>query len=236
MSDHTLSILQRNLEDVREHIQHACEHAGRSADDVHLVAVTKYADWEWVQALSNLHGICGENRPQQLADRQPQLSDIEWHLIGQLQRNKVRLALRHASLIHSVDSLKLLSRIETVAKDEVIRPAILLQVNVSEEESKSGFTVSELTEGWQSICKQSHAVDIRGLMTMAPASESPEDARPFFRRLRELRDELHQQTPSKNSNVLLTELSMGMSGDFQVAVEEGATLVRIGSRLFQGLK
>lgn len=207
----------------------ACQTADRSTDSVRLVAVTKYADWEWVQALSAHHQVFGENRPQQLSERQPLLPDMNWHLIGQLQRNKAKLAVRHASMIHSVDSLRLLERVADVAALEGPPTNVLLQVNVSGEESKSGFTPEELqTLFSQMTARQS--VSIRGLMTMAPATDDESLIRSSFAGLRQLRDDL-----SNSHGHALPELSMGMSGDFEIAIEEGATLVRIGSRLFQGL-
>lgn len=226
--------LDRNLSEISSEIRTACERSGRSPHKVRIVAVTKYAEWSWVQELSQLHTVFGENRPQQLAERQQLLPDIQWHLIGQLQKNKVRIAVRHASCIHSVDSVRLLERIAEVASAEQ-SPRILLQVNVTGEESKSGFTPAELREQWERICSFNAVVSICGLMTMAAESSNPEDARPAFRQLRLLRDELSEHAASIHSQLNLTELSMGMSGDFVPAVEEGATLVRIGSRIFEGL-
>ncbi len=228
-------IITQNLADVTGEVVAACQGVGRDAASVRLVAVTKYAEWEWVQALAKRHSVFGEARPQQLAERQPLLPDAEWHLIGQLQRNKVRLALQHAAMIHSVDSLKLLERITTVASDLTLRPSVLLEVNVSGEESKAGFSPSTLESEWPQICRHADDVNIAGLMTMAPASDNAEDARPAFRGLRELRDGLVARPDSQFAKLHMSELSMGMSGDFAVAIEEGATLIRIGSRLFDGL-
>ena len=123
-------VLQSNLASVMSRVRSACLRAGRDVSDVRLVAVTKYADWSWVQALSAIHGVFGENRPQQLSERSVLLPAVEWHLIGHLQRNKVNLALRHSALIHSVDSLKLLQSIADAAT-RGNRPAVLLQVNIS---------------------------------------------------------------------------------------------------------
>ena len=236
MGKHELSsvqeTLQHNLDSITTRIARACQTAGRYPEDVQLVAVTKYAEWEWVQELAGLLMVFGESRPQQLAERQPQLPDVQWHLIGKLRRNKARLAIRHADVIHSVDSLKLLERLSQLARksDRVVQ--ILLQVNVSGEVSKSGFDSQELLDAWQSItiAAGSH-LKITGLMTMAPQSDSPECTRPVFARLAQLKHELNDQGQS----VELTELSMGMSRDFEIAIEEGATLVRIGSSLFDGL-
>jgi len=227
--------LIHNLNGIASEIQTACARAGREADSVQLVAVTKYAEWSWVQELSQLHPVFGENRPQQLAERQPLLPEVEWHLIGQLQRNKVRVALQHAAVIHSVNSLRLLERIAEVALNLKFRPRILLQMNVSGETSKSGFSQSELLAQWSDVLQYSDRVQITGLMTMAAESENPEDARPCFNALRKFRDNLESRDDSQAAQLFLPELSMGMSGDFGTAIEEGATLIRIGSRVFDGL-
>ena len=228
-----LQIIRKNLEAVQARVAAACDRVRRSDNDIELVAVTKYAEWEWVQHLAQLHRRFGENRPQQLAERQPQIQDASWHLIGQLQRNKCRQAVLHADVIHSVDSLRLLERVRRVALEEQQTVQLLIQVNVSGEESKSGFEPAELVQAWDTIAEQSTpCAPIIGLMTMAPRTDGPEATRPFFRQLRELRDQLNEQQPQTP----LTDLSMGMSGDFEVAVEEGATLIRVGSALFQGLE
>ena len=228
--------LSQNIKAIRDEIHSACARAARNDSSFGLVEVTKYAEWSWVQELRSLHQTFGENRPQQLADRQTILPDAEWHLIGQLQRNKVRLALQHATLIHSVDSLKLLERIEETAASINKDAQVLLQVNASGETNKSGFTTEEIINEWpavMAICSRTH---VNGLMTMAAESENAEDARPTFRKLRQLRDQLAAREDSKKAGIQLPELSMGMSGDFIPAIEEGATLVRIGSRLFHGLE
>ncbi|MDG1896421.1 MAG: YggS family pyridoxal phosphate-dependent enzyme [Fuerstiella sp.] len=231
----TKEIIAQNLAAVRQDMANACDCAGRAVDSVRLVAVTKYANWEWVEALVGEHQTFGESRPQQLAERRALLPNAEWHLIGQLQRNKVRSAVQTASMVHSVDSLKLLTRIALVAGELNIRPQILLQVNVSAEESKSGFTPDDLIKSWTDVIVCHKAVEITGLMTMAPASDDPEDARPGFRALAEFRDRLRSNDAAQRDGLTLPELSMGMSSDFAVAIEEGSTLVRIGRRLFKGL-
>lgn len=237
MTNQTLTeTIRRNLGSVQQQIAAACERSGRPAASVKLVAVTKYADWDWVKTLAKFHSAFGENRPQQLAERSPLLPDAEWHLIGQLQRNKVRQALQHASVIHSVDSSKLLRRISLLAAELQVRPQILIQVNISGEDSKSGFTENELTAEWDSITQEQGHVDIIGLMTMAPASRELQEAQAVFRGLSRLKSELCSHPASVSSGITLSELSMGMSGDFEVAIEAGATIVRIGSRLYDGLQ
>ena len=232
----TISILQKNLASIQQQISDACQRSGRRPDDVQIIAVTKYADWSWVQDLSQLHTVFGENRPQQLAERQVLLPQIRWHLIGQLQRNKVRLALQHAAMIHSVDSLRLLEAISSAADPQSVPPSILLQVNMSGEATKSGFAPVELPEIWPDVLRLCSGLQLCGLMTMAAESDTPESARPTFRSLRLLRDSLQNRDDTRAAGISLAELSMGMSGDFVPAVEEGATLVRIGSRLFEGLQ
>ena len=226
--------LADNLQRVTAEIATACDRASRSPNEVTLVAVTKYADMAWVRRLVEL-GIrdLAESRPQQLVERAEQLpSDIRWHQIGHLQRNKVKSLLARTAMIHSIDSLRLLERIAEVAVEQPLRPRVLLEVNVSAEPAKDGLSIAELTSQWDALQAVPN-IDIVGLMTMAPLADDPEAARPVFRELRQLRDNLAARAAP---HVKLTELSMGMSGDFVVAIEEGATLVRIGSRLFEGLE
>lgn len=226
--------LRSNVEQVRLRMQQACERAGRNPDSVRLVAVTKYARIEWVQALVQELGFTdlAENRPQQLLARAALLpATVTWHLIGHLQSNKARAMLGAVRWIHSIDSFKLLTTLDRLAVDLREPPRVLLEVNVSGEASKDGFNAAQLETGWEAVlaCRR---LDICGLMTMAPLSADPEAARPTFRGLRELRDRLTTQSAGR---LALPELSMGMTGDFEVAIEEGATLIRVGSALFEGL-
>ena len=225
--------LKLNLEAVRTQIVEACGRSNRLETAVRLVAVSKYAKIEWVRELISLSAAdLGEARPQQLIQRRKELpSSVRWHLIGHLQRNKVEDLIRSPVLIHSVDSVRLFDCLLQTALKRNIRPQILLEVNVSGEASKDGFRPEELKRDWPRL-SSNQSVHIDGLMTMAPLDETAEASRPYFRQLRMLRDELNQQGSLAQP---MTELSMGMSGDFQVAIEEGATLVRVGSRLFEGL-
>ncbi|MFM8475306.1 MAG: YggS family pyridoxal phosphate-dependent enzyme [Planctomycetaceae bacterium] len=227
--------LTANLDGIRQRISAACRRSGRDDSAVRLIAVTKYAAWPWVELLGRLHGDCGENRPQQLAERAALLSGVRWHLIGQLQRNKVRLAVRHSHMIHSVDSLRLLEAIGEAAVRENRCPQLLLQVNASEEASKSGFRPEELMEDWPGLLQAARGLPLAGLMTMAAETANPEEARPVFRRLRLLRDALQNRPETAAAGVQLGQLSMGMSGDFEPAIEEGATLVRLGTAVFRDL-
>ena len=233
MSDPAARIAS-NLQAIQERVQEAADRSGRVSDDVRIVAVTKYAKLPWVQALADLgFNRLGESRPQQLVERTSQVEGaVDWHLIGHLQRNKVRMVLPHVRMIHSVDSLRLARRIDEIAGETSLKPSVLLETNVSGEASKDGFSVEELTSAWSELAALEN-LQIAGLMTMAPASEDPEAARSVFQALRGLRERLAAGTSTSGT---LPELSMGMSGDFEIAIEEGATLIRIGSALFQGLE
>lgn len=237
VSDHLLEKISQNLALIHDNVLQAHQRAGRTDPLPRLVAVTKYAELEWVRCLYALGEKCfGESRPQQLKQRavffQSELSasDIEWHLIGSLQRNKARAAIENAVCIHSIDSLRLLQFVERLAEELKLRPKLLLQVNISGEASKSGFRPEDLLSLGDQLREVRHA-QISGLMTMAPDTPDSEVWRDVFRKLRLFRDELQQQTVDF---LQLNELSMGMTHDYEVAVEEGATLIRVGSGLFSG--
>ena len=225
--------LADNLRQVRNRIAAACLRVGRPVDDVTLIAVTKYAPLEWVRGLIDL-GVTDfvESRPQQLIARAAELpSHVRWHQIGHLQRNKADSLLPVVERIHSVDSIRLIEQLAKSAQQRGCRPRLLLEVNVMGEASKDGFAVSDLVAAWPAIVEQT-GVEIDGLMTMAPLGNTAENARPAFRGLRELRDRLVEMSSGR---IALPQLSMGMSGDFEVGIEEGATFVRVGSGLFEGL-
>lgn len=217
------------LEEVESKIAAACERSGRNPDEVEIVAVTKthgadVVEEAWRAGLR----IVGENKVQEAAwKKTASVSGPEWHLIGHLQGNKVRHALEIFDFIHSVDSAKLADRINLIADEIGARPRILLEVNVSGEKSKSGMKPEDVEPTLRHIMETCPRITVEGLMTMAPFSDNPEDARPHFRRLRELRDLLEDRL-----GIGLPRLSMGMSGDYEVAVEEGATWVRLGTVLF----
>lgn len=226
----TLEQLANNLALVRRRISIACESSGRSDREVQLVAVTKYSSVDEIRMLLSCgHRVLGESRPQQLASRAEELNgeNIEWHAIGHIQRNKVRQILPYVTLIHSVDSLRLLEEIDRTANNLDLHPAVLLQVNISGEESKQGFSPQELRDAVAQLKEFQH-VEIKGLMTMAPLIDNDDEIRPIFGSLRSLLNELKQEIPT------MTELSMGMSNDFEVALQEGATFIRLGSVLFKG--
>lgn len=225
--------IAENRAAVRRRVAAACARAGRDPVEVTLVAVTKYAKLEWVRELALQGEIeLGESRPQQLVARAAELNvPVHWHLIGSLQRNKVRMLLAATTLIHSVDSLKLLEAIDRIAGELKLAPRVLLEVNLTREEAKHGFARGDLPAQWEQAARLEH-VRIEGLMTMAAYAPDAEAARPVFAELRRLRDELRSRAvPAK----ALPQLSMGMSGDFEVAIEEGATIVRIGTALWENL-
>lgn len=219
-----------NLGQVRSKIAEAAARAGREAEEITLVAVTKAVTVVETNILID-SGVTdlGENRVQLGLNKISELSgvDVSWHMIGHLQRNKVRKVLEKFNIIHSVDTVRLLEEIDKQAAEIDVVKTIFLQVNTSGEESKYGTTGDEITGLARAAVKARH-VDFQGLMTMAPYTTEPEAARPYFRELAIIRDRLENEL-----GVPLPRLSMGMTGDFEVAIEEGATHVRIGTALFK---
>ena len=217
------------LKEVKAKIATACERAGRDPSGVEIIAVTKTHGAEVVkEAWDAGLRIVGENKVQEAAWKKPaSVTGPMWHLIGHLQSNKVRRALELFDFFHSVDTVALADRMNAIAADIGAQPHILLEVNVSGEKSKSGMKPEEVHDALVHIAQSCPRITVEGLMTMAPFSEDPEDARPYFRRLRELRDAAEREL-----GIGLPRLSMGMSGDYEVAVEEGATWVRLGTVLF----
>jgi len=232
-----LDAISRNLTAVRQRISDAAARSGRQASQVRLIAVTKYVGLPEIKAL--VAAGCrelGESRPQELWEKAAALGTPDssgtptWHLVGHLQRNKVRRTLPLAAWVHSVDSVRLLDEIETQAASLGCRPRVLLEVNVSGDSTKHGFAAAQL-EPLLPRFAELRSVAIRGLMCMAAREGDLDVARRNFADFRGLRDRLRRVAPE---NVSLDELSMGMSGDFEVAIEEGATMVRVGSALFEG--
>lgn len=226
--------IAENLAHIRQRIAAAAERSGRNARDVTLVAVTKYVGTDEAAAL--IEAGCfdlGESRPQELWRKAEALQGepIRWHMIGHLQRNKARQTLPLCSLIHAGASWRLLETLDRLAGELSLRSNVLLEVNISGEAAKHGFVPDELEPLLPQIAELSN-LQVRGLMAMAGREGGTDRARGDFSRLRELRDQLQTVAPD---NLRLEELSMGMSGDFEVAIEEGATLVRVGSALFEGV-
>lgn len=221
--------LKERIQQVERRVQAACERSGRYRDDVKVVAVTKYVSLETTGLLLD-EGIVhiGENRPQNAVLKWEALGGRGiWHFIGHLQSNKVKDVIGKFQYIHSLDRLSLAKELEKRAAAQGITVSAFLQVNISGESSKQGVRPEEAAQLLREIESYSH-VRIIGLMTMAPIEDDPELTRPVFRGLRELRDRLNAQKITKEP---LTELSMGMSGDFEVAIEEGATWIRLGTLL-----
>ena len=217
--------LADSLASVLERIDRACHRAGREPSEVRLVAVSKTVPAERIGELLDLgHGLFGENRVQEALGKIPQLGGrATWHLIGHLQRNKVRQVIGSFELIHAVDDLKLGREIDRRAAAAGHTQPVLLQVNVSEEPTKHGVDETGLPELLDGFASLEH-VDLRGLMTIPPPVERPDESRPWFARLR---DQAAARLGRK-----LPELSMGMTDDFEVAIEEGATLIRVGRAIF----
>jgi pyridoxal phosphate enzyme (YggS family) len=233
MSLNPSAIVRDNLQGILKRIEGACARCGRDPSEVILVAVTKSVDIDIASLLLDAGvGHLGENRVPEMERKFQALGDRGvWHMIGHLQRNKVKKALPLFSMIHSVDSERLLRELSSQCEKRGLERDILLEVNVSGERSKYGLAPAEL-ESMVKLAAELPALKPRGLMTMAPYSDDPEDARPFFRGLAELRDAVRRAGWSGGD---FDVLSMGMTGDFETAIEEGATHVRIGTALFEGL-
>ena len=220
----------KNLEQVHDRIKAACIRGGRKPEEVTLIAVSKTKPLEDLQEAYRCgERVFGENKVQEIALKQPQMpKDACFHMIGHLQRNKVRQVLPLVSMIHSVDSLRLAQEIQQEAKRLGRIVDILLEVNVAGEESKFGFAPEEVIHNLQMIREFSH-IRVCGLMTIAPFVENSEQNRPVFKQL----FQLYVDIKHKNiDNVNMSVLSMGMTGDYEVAVEEGATMIRVGTGIF----
>jgi len=227
--------LAENVATVQYQIAEAAKRSGRDVSDVCLVGVTKYVDVATTRALVSAGcETLGENRPQVLWDKTNAMQDLDvrWHMIGHLQRNKVKRTVESTALIHSCDSLRLLKSVHEAGLQLEKRVDVLLEVNVSGEAAKHGFSPDEIESVIEAV-EPFGGLRVTGLMCMAGLGSGQQDVRREFDSLRELRDSNRASAPP---NVELRELSMGMSRDFEVAIEAGATLVRVGSSLFQGLR
>ena len=223
-------MLKENLELVQNKIDMACAKAGRNVEDITLIAVSKTKPLADIEELITCGCTeFGENKVQELVDKYENVSTkVNWHLIGHLQTNKVKYIVDKVSLIHSVDSLKLAKEIEKEAIKKNVCVDILVQVNVANEDTKFGLDTSQVLQLVEDISLLSH-VKIKGLMTIAPYVENPEDNRGYFKELKQLLLDIK----SKNiDNVDMSILSMGMTNDYEVAIEEGATMVRVGTGIF----
>lgn len=225
-----MSMLLDNLNDVEKRIQVACDRSGRKREEVLLVAVSKTKPVEMIEEIMAA-GIVefGENKPQELRDKYEVLpKNLHFHMIGHLQTNKIKYVIDRAVLIHSIDSIRLAEAVNAEAKKHDRIMPVLVEVNVAQEESKSGFLVEETEEAIREIAKLSN-IRVEGLMTIAPFVENAEENRQYFVKLRKLSVDI----AAKNiDNVTMHHLSMGMTGDYEVAIEEGATMVRVGTGIF----
>ncbi len=223
-------MIKENLEEVEARITRACERSGRERSEVTLISVSKTKPVEMLQEAYDAGSRdFGENKPQEIREKYPQLpTDIRWHMIGHLQRNKIKYIIDKVCMIHSVDSIRLAEAIDEEAKKHGIVMPVLIEVNVAEEESKFGVHLDEVESLVRQISELSN-IQVQGLMTIAPFTENAEDNRIYFRKLRNL----YVDIKDKNiDNVNMCNLSMGMTGDYEVAVEEGATMVRVGTGIF----
>ncbi len=225
MADCTIS---ENFDDVRNRIARACERSGRAGDAAALLAVSKTFPAETLRAAVAAGQLrFGENRVQEAEGKIPQLpGKLEWHLIGHLQKNKIRKALPLFPVIHSIDSAELAVLVDRIANELGLFPKVYLQVNIADDSAKFGFSEAQLEEQLDALLDLER-LEIQGLMTIPAFTPEAEDSRKFFAGMRELRDKLQTRF-----GIPLPGLSMGMSHDFEVAIEEGATLVRVGSSLF----
>jgi len=223
-----MSSIAEKLERVREQIAQAATKSGRSVDDVELVAISKTHDAQKVrEAVEAGQALFGESRVQEARVKIPELpSNLRWHFVGHLQKNKIRHALPLFELIHSVDALAQAQEINRIAEEEGLHPRVLLEVNVAGEGSKFGFEPATLRAEMESLLALPR-LSILGLMTIPPIADEAEASRKYFVQLRELRDQLQTEF-----HVDLAQLSMGMTQDFLIAIEEGATLVRVGTAIF----
>lgn len=223
-------MVAQQFHEIEKRVLEACRRSGRNPADVTLIAVSKTKPAEMLkEAYTAGARNFGENKVQEILEKEPLLpEDIRWHMIGHLQTNKVRQIVGRTCLIHSVDSVKLAREIQKESVKKNLITDILLEVNVAEEESKFGFRLEETEEAFMQISQLSN-VRIRGLMTIAPFVSNAEENRSVFRKL----NEFYVDMKSKNiDNVSMNVLSMGMTGDFEVAIEEGATMVRVGTGIF----
>ena len=220
--------IESRLNDVKSRISAAAKECGRAPEDIKLIAVTKTYPVEAMNEAIRL-GVTdiGENKPQEIRDKFDNVSPVNWHLIGHLQTNKVKYIIDRCTLVHSVDSIKLMAEIDRQAQDHNRDIDILIQVNISGEESKSGIAPDELPLLLE-YAKNLTNTHVKGLMTIAPKCDIDEVSR-HFSNMKELFDQTAKQS---YKNVTMTELSMGMSGDFETAIKHGATMVRIGSLIF----
>lgn len=224
-------MVKEQLTQVEENIQAACRRAGRDRSEVTLIAVSKTKPVELLREAYDAGARnFGENKVQEMTDKMPRLpDDIRWHMIGHLQRNKVKYIVGHTALIHSVDTYRLAEEINIQALKKNLIVPILIEINIANEASKFGVQAQDTLQLIKEIASTLKSIRIKGLMTIAPYVDSPEDNRGYFRKIKDLSVDIAAQNID---NVSMDILSMGMTGDYTVAIEEGATMVRVGTGIF----
>lgn len=223
-------MITENIMQVQKNIGKACQKAGRNPEEVTLIAVSKTKPVPMLKEAYQAGSLdFGENKVQEIMDKYPMLpKDIRWHMIGHLQRNKVKYIVDKVSLIHSVDSLRLAEEISRQAGKKQAELDILVEINIAQEESKFGVSRAEAAQLVEEIAKLPY-IHVKGLMAVAPFVEYPEENRKYFRQIKELSVDIEKKNID---NVSMSVLSMGMTNDYMVAVEEGATMVRVGTGIF----
>ncbi len=244
VGDNFVNTAEKSLRHIWQRIEGACERCGRNPAEITLIGASKTVSVARLQEFSaaGLRDF-GENYVQEAAHKMTEMSQVEalsstrnheralqWHFIGALQSNKAREVVGRFALIHSVDRTSLAQALNKEAQSQNVVQRVLLQVNIGDEANKAGCDINELPDLWK-FCAELPNLEVRGLMCLPPANDDAEQSRPYFRRLRELRDELNQSSTRKGS-FEISELSMGMTNDFEIALEEGATMIRIGTGLF----
>lgn len=223
-------MVKENLFQIQENIRKACEKSGRDPEEITLIAVSKTKPISMLEeAYEAGSRDFGENKVQEIMDKYPALpKDIRWHMIGHLQRNKVKYIVDKVCLIHSVDSLRLAEEINLQSEKHQVETDILIEINIAQEESKFGVSKTEVIKLVEEASKLPY-IHIKGLMAVAPFTENQEDNRKYFREIKELSVDIMEKNID---NVNMSVLSMGMTGDYMVAIEEGATMVRVGTGIF----
>lgn len=226
------NVIAENIQKVHKNIEAACKRAGRDVSEVTLIAVSKTKPVEMLkEAVEAGEYEFGENRVQELVDKAEKISGVSWHMIGHLQKNKVKYIIDKVACIHSLDTLELAEVIQKEAVKKNVTADVLIEVNVAEEESKFGITCENAEEFIKEISEKYDRIRVRGLMTVAPFTDNPESNRIYFKRLRDLLVDINSK---RYDNINMDMLSMGMTGDYEIAIEEGATHVRVGTGIFGG--
>lgn len=224
-----MCIIKKNIDEIKKKISRSCEKAGVSEEDIVLIAVTKTRRSDEINESINAGIIdIGENKVQEIMDKYNEVLPAKWHMIGHLQTNKVKYIIDKVKMIHSLDSLRLAEEINKRAKQNNLTMDVLIQINVAEEDSKYGIGVSEIDDFLAELERYEH-MNVKGFMTVAPFEDNPENVRVYFKQMKQLFDKYKS---SQYRNVQLEYLSMGMTNDYEIAIEEGANMIRIGTAIF----